>query len=443
MNAAGRDVFDPGGGNKLMRSGIAFSMLALLMLPAGGAPAAELTQTFRGLLLRTHPDYGAAASKVFLVHADEVVLDDGVRVPDWNNLTADVTVAGAGGLDTGVEAPATWYEIHVIRKSGDAARSLLLHRAKAYRNDQTQPGGAADERLRDSSERTKLAQSMESASGGSVEFIDVSIGRKGSPAGSLWLTVEADAGGSPAGAALATSDKLDVSKLAATATFVRFIFRAPPALKAGGPYYVVLNSDFPIDGSSSVAWTGNASDVYAKGSAMRFNGTAWSPAAVVRDFTFRVYVTERETPVSMPAGYDQKAKIGYVYNNSDGHFDGFVAMDHRVMPLLGAGVSAFANDTPVLFDLSRSIPPGPIRLELSGSNEAPGARVAAQPVPMGFDASPAGGFTRSQGGQASGVVTVGSAGPSVLLGSVVTEYQACYFFTTGRLARAFISMWEW
>jgi hypothetical protein len=398
--------------------------------------------TFRGLFLRTHPDHDKAPFVVSLLHADEVVLDDGTAVADWNRLEADIRAAGSGGLDSGAKAPNTWYEIHAVRKRSDDVRSLLLHRAREYELDQRQLSGAARERLRDAGIRTRLAQGFQIKTAGPTEFADVLISRSGAPRGSIWLSIEADDGsGSPGGQVLATSDKLDAAVLPQQAGLIRFIFRSPPLLESATPYHLVLSADFARSPANGIIWSGAAQDVYRAGVARQSDGSSWRRTAVVRDFAFRLFVT-KEGPVVLPPGFDQQTKIGYVRTGPSGELNGFVARDRRVMPLTGSGTSGFSNVVPVLFDLSGSIPPGPIRVELTGANEIVGMRVAAQPVPMGFDAR-ATNFSRDEGGHTSALISVPSQEQSVMLGSVVTEYQACYFFTTGGVGRSTVSSWEW
>ena len=77
------------------------AVVAATVASAGGG---GLRETFRGLHLRTSPDADVAARRVTLVHADAITLDDGITVEDWDNLSADITLAGAGGLDIGAEA---------------------------------------------------------------------------------------------------------------------------------------------------------------------------------------------------------------------------------------------------------------------------------------------------------------------------------------------------
>ena len=63
------------------------------------------------------------------ITADELVLQDAAleskRIVSVNE-TTDITISGAGGLDTGAEASDTWYAIWIIRKSSDGAVAGLL-----------------------------------------------------------------------------------------------------------------------------------------------------------------------------------------------------------------------------------------------------------------------------------------------------------------------------
>ena len=419
---------------RIVRADVSVWLVLLFIAALGSRTVAS-----RGLLLRTHPNKDAASSQVYLVHADEIVMNDGVRVENWDAITANIGTMGAGGLDIGSKAPSTWYEIHAIRSSRNGTRNLLLHRAKDYLEDQVQTRTSAAENLADAGDRTALAQSFQVGVKGHVEFVDVSLRKNGSPTGSVWLTIESDVTG---GAAAATSDRLDAAKLPATPTFIRFVFRAPPELVASRDYRLVLHGDFAVHAVNNVSWLGDAANPYPRGSSGQHNGLAWSQTGTVQDFAFRICVTENDGAVVMPEGYDERAKIGYVYNNSNGNFDGFVAMDREVLPLTWAGTGLFLNKTPLLIDLRAHIPPGPIRLELAAANNRVPNRVGAGPVPAGFDAGMFN-LNRGEGGQTSVLITSPSDEQSVMLGRVITEYQAGYFFTTGGRARVYVSMWAW
>src|SRR3990167_2476971 len=207
-----------------------------------------LRQTFRGLNLRTHPDADVAASKVYLDHADEIVMHDGEQVDDWDDLVADITASGAGGLDTGAEGASRWYEIHAIRKSSDGTKGLLLHRAKDHLLDTSfTTARNAERRLRiaTATATDKLAQGVQFATAGKLEFIDVQIIGGTAPTGNIWFSLQASSGGDADGVALATTDKLNAAFVATTANqWVRFVFRAPYTVASATQYHLVLEGDY-------------------------------------------------------------------------------------------------------------------------------------------------------------------------------------------------------
>jgi hypothetical protein len=71
---------------------------------------------------------GAAPASKVTVTADEVLLKNSSGNPHLAsgvNVTADITVSGANGLDTGSEAVSTWYYIWVIAKTDGTLGALL------------------------------------------------------------------------------------------------------------------------------------------------------------------------------------------------------------------------------------------------------------------------------------------------------------------------------
>ncbi len=322
------------------------------------AGARQLRQSFRGLTVRTHPDADVAAYKVYLDHADEIVLHDGTRVADWNNLVANITASGAGGLDTGSEAASTWYEIHAIRKSSDGTKNLLLHRAKNYGADQTFGGDSSNDNVRvGAADRVKLAQGFQITTAGPLPFIDLQINKTNSPVGNLWATIESDSAGNPSGTALATSDKFDVSLVPTTRGWIRFVFRTSPTLSASTQYHIVLQGDWTMNGTNVVAWRGDNTG-YANGSGKKYDGTNWA-AAGVSDFAFKTYITQNDTAVTMPSGYDQRALVGYVYNDSSSDFMVMRAVG-RVVSSGAVTLGTYTTTTYTLTDLSVVMPPVPV-----------------------------------------------------------------------------------
>lgn len=323
----------------------------------------SLKQTFRGLVLRTHPDADKAAYQVYLDHADEIVMQDGTPVADWDDLVADVTASGAGGLDTGSEGSSRWYEVHAIRKSSDGTKNLLLHRAKTYDQDQaftTATDATRNLRVATSApQQSKLAQSFQPAIAGYVPFVDLQLVKNGSPTGRIWLTIEANSGGNPSGTPLATSDKLDVAQIAASNMWTRFNFRSPVSLSASTTYHLVLQGDYTNSDGTNVAWRGVAAGGYASGSAKYTTAAGGWTADTIGDYNFKTYVLQNDAAVTMPSGYNQRCLIGWVYNDGSSNFRSFLQKDREVSHNalnFGAFTSAFR----VLTDLSSFLPPAPV-----------------------------------------------------------------------------------
>lgn len=193
----------------------------------------SLAQDFRGLTLQTHPDSDEAASKVQLIHADAIVMNDGEEIASWDDLVADITASGIGGLDTGTEQASTWYEIYAAYNG--TSKGLFLHRAKDYNLDEEYSAGEdATQGLRSAVDNStiRISQGFQTTLAGPVEFVDVKLIKTGSPTGNYWFTIEANNGGVPSNTPLATSDYYDASRLTTTATWVRIPFRTPYSISA-------------------------------------------------------------------------------------------------------------------------------------------------------------------------------------------------------------------
>lgn len=383
---AANDVIYASSSTQLARLPAGTAGQVLATQGAGSAPSwidqsQGLRQSFRGLTLRTHPDADVAASKVFLDHADEIVLNDGTRVADWDDLTANITVSGAGGLDTGSEGASRWYEIHAIRKSSDGTKNLLLHRAKDYFLDEQNTTSATTSALRDASAQTKRAQTFDTDVTGPVEFAEMKLTKVGSPTGQIWVSIYATSGGLPTGAALKTSDKLDVSLVSTSAQVVRFIFRDPQTVTAGTTYALVLEGNFTISGVNYLSFDRSTTDPYAAGQLCAYDGATWTGSAV--DAWFKVYVTENDTALTLPSGYDQYALIGWVYNDSGSDLDPFVAKDRIVCGILGIALNSSTVSIPTLADISVSVPPVPVYVHLSVSANSAGPVYALATAQIG------------------------------------------------------------
>ena len=325
-------------------------------LPTWSQPS-NLTQSFRSLTVRTSPNADVAATTVTLDHADEIVMQDGVSVSDWNDLTANIAVSGAGGLDTGSEGASRWYSIHAIRKSSDGTKNLLLHRAKSYDLDANYTTTNTSLQWRMATSRTKVAQGIKTTVTGYVPFVDVQLLKNLSPTGNMWLTLETDSGGYPSGTALATSNKQDVSLIAASAQFVRFVFPTPASLTATTQYHIVMQADYTASDTVNLSWYAHSVGTYTGGQAASFfSGTWGAVGGGGYDFVFKTYVTQNDTALTMPSGYDQYAQVGWVYNNSSSNFLAMRALDGEVS-VGAASLGTFSTTLSTLTDLSVIVPP--------------------------------------------------------------------------------------
>ena len=329
------------------------------------ATGSGLEQTFRGLHVRTSPNADVAVTTVSVLGLDQWTADDGTLVDDTlTNNTAVISSSGAGGLDTGSEAASTWYEIYRIRKSSDGTLNTLLHRAKDYFLDEQQTTSDAELELREgATTNVKIGETFDTDVAGPLEVVHFQLNKQGSPTGRMWAEVYATSGGAPTGSVLATSDKLDVSLVAATDQEIKFIFHSPLTLVAGTTYWVGLAGDYTASATVNIRVNYNTAGGYAAGAVYAYDDTSWAEIVSGDDLWFKVYVTENDTAVTMPAGYDQKCKIGYVYNSSGSDLVAFTAHDKTVQFLRNQ--TSFASVTaliPTLTDYSATLPPTPVEV---------------------------------------------------------------------------------
>lgn len=415
-------------------------------ITAGVLQAAEanaLSQTFRGLVLRTHPDADKALSQTWCKF-DEVVFDDGTHLAGAAALVCDVTVSGLNGLDTGSEGASRWYEQYVIAKD-DGTLGCLLHRAKDYLKDQaleTASNNANQLRVFTATATDKLAQGVQFATAGKLEFIDPVLDRDAALTGRVWFSIQADSAGNPSGTPLATTDKLDASSLSTVNAFVRFVFRTPYTVATSTQYHLVMEGDYTRSDTATISWRGVTAGGYANGSAKKYNGTTWS-AAAPGDFDFRAYVTENDTAVTMPSGYTKKCLVGYVYNGSGSDFVLFLQRQRRVVPMANQGTGIYSNTVSGMFDISALVPPVPVRIVPAGANNTADTFQGVAGVPDGYKATIAGSDYRSGGHSRPMTWHGGQADATIIGDEVQTEYQAIYCFVNAGNGQTFISSWEW
>lgn len=412
-------------------------------------------EAFKGLHLRTDPDNNAAATRVLLVSADEIIMDDGTLVTDWRGANANVALSGAGGLDTGVEQADTWYEIYAIGKKsaglgsrafigGGGASDLLLHRAKDFFLDEDQPSTNTGHTLRDAAARTKLAQGFQVDTAGAFPFVDVLIKKIGAPTGNVTLQLAADAAGDP-GTVVAVSDTMEITNLSTTATWVRFIFRTPPTLAALTQYHLVMTGDYAISGANHIRWEADSAQPYPRGTLKGFDGASW--AGIGADTTFKIYVTRNDAAVTMPAGWDQKCHIGYVYNGAGSDFKRFIAQN-RFVKFAGPNADTKVGDntqtTPTKQDIPEFVPPAKsVKIYISVGIDAV-SPVYLGPAPDGYVFSPTPGSRFIQGGHVtfSGAAT-GKDDPFLPVAPFVTETQATYSCVDSGAVTGFVQAFEW
>jgi hypothetical protein len=384
--------------------------------------ARQLRQTFRGLTLRTHPDADMAASKVYLDHADEIVMHDGTRVADWDDLAADITVSGANGLDTGAEGASRWYEIHAIRQSSGGTKGLLLHRAKNYFLDESQNTIDSYLSVRASAAQAACAQTFDVDVTGPCPFVGLTIKKSAAPTGQIWCELLATSAGVPTGSPLATSDKLDVANISTSDQAAWFVFRSPPTLTAGVTYAIVLTGNYSYSVTDRILIAKNSAGGYAAGALYYDLSGAWSTSGVVgHDAWFQLYVTENDAPVTMPSGYDQRCLIGWVYNNSSSNFWKFAAIDREChyphFDLLA--VNASAVTVPTLTNLAVFVPPVPALITKVFCQASAAATAVLLSTTPGGDAS----LSWASAGNTS-------YGQDVVA-NVPVEFQHCYYAATG------------
>jgi hypothetical protein len=414
--------------------------------------AQKTLQALRGLRLRTHPDQDVAASKVALLGLDEVVMSDGCRYQPTAAvlpLVADITAAGAGGLDTGAEAVSTWYDIYLIGKSSTgllADLRLMLHKSKTYTVDTsftTVTNASRALRLATATATDRLAQGVQFASAGPLTFLDVIVQRQGALSGRVWFSLQADVAGSPSGTPLVTSDKLDASVFTATvASTVRVPFRSTTlSVAAGTQYHLVMEGDYTRSDTVNVLLFGVAAGGYANGSAKEFNGTTWAAMSGVGDVFFKAALTLNDAALTMPSGYDQTCRLGWVYNNSAGNFNGFVQSERTVKPLTQLLLGSTTSTAMLLVDASALIPPAAVELIFAVTNTGVN-NVYVAGCPDGYSVSVFAGGAGAWSANSS-LIAIASANASGTETPILTEDQAVYAAVSGGTGTFYIAQWRW
>lgn len=348
---------------------------------------------FRGLHLRTHPDANLATTKVYLVKADEIVMDDGTRLSDWANLSADITASGENGLDAGAEAASVWYEVWAIAKA-DGSKALVLHRALDYFLDENQSTVDTTITLRPTTTPNEaVAQGIIVDTTGLCPFVDVSVNKVGTPTGQFWVEIHTDSGGFPSGTAVAVSDKYDVSKVSTSGLHhVILPFRSQATLTASTQYHLVYRGNFSQSDSNHILLYATTTNAYRSGTAAcRVSTTnvsaltsGWAAHGTVLDLRIKIFITRNDSAITYPTGYSKKCKIGYVYNDSGSDFDTFVQYAKRQQQDFPLAVSAGNSTIETWLDLAAIVPPVPVTLSLYGFSSVAADVAWVGGVPDGY-----------------------------------------------------------
>jgi len=403
--------------------------------------------------LRTVTGYTQYQKQVQLQRSSGIILSNGQLVNQAAPLVADVTVSGAGGLDIGTEQNSRWYQPYYIRKD-DGTENLCLRLMKVNNLDQSQTSFVSNYGLNDATARTWHAQSFPVGTTGQLPFVEMGLGRSGTPNGSIWLEVQTNSGGSPSGVVLATSTRLYAPAHTNNNGFQAvFTFDTPATLTSGTTYWLVLKSDYATSGANFIVVHYSDASGYA-GAHKRWDGAAWQVDNAGRDLCFKTYVTVDSTPtLTLPSGYTMYTKAGPpVYNDSGGNFQSFFAQDNLVMPIgyiassnahLYIGQTG-ATTVPILLDASTVIPPEPV-IVFASAGAAGAAYAQLGPVPDA-NQDPGGGFSGRYGGAGDTYTESASAEyPVRHMPAVWSQVQRFFGSTSnaGVNVKFFVSAWQW
>lgn len=310
--------------------------MSLGITAAMWASLAKPKSFHQGLQLQTHRDSDVAAKQVELVDVDSIIMDDGTELRndngEWSGKIADITVAGAGGLDTGAETSSTWYEIYAIAKE-DGTRNLLLHQSKLWAvNTGYVSGEDASQGIRSAVDNStvKVAQGFTLSDSGTIPYIEAKLVKVGTPTGKIWFTIETNNAGKPSGSIVATSHAYDVSRLPTTAMTVRIPMKSSNVLSPSPTqYHLVAQGDWTISATNYVAWRMDGSaGTYTPGSkALLDSDTSTWTTDTDDDMIFNVALEQNASPVLMPTDYTQKCFLGWVYNDGSSDFVSFMQVN--------------------------------------------------------------------------------------------------------------------
>lgn len=431
-----------------------------LVARAGATRGAEyakvgLAQDFHGLHAKTGPDNDVRKTTISLLNLRSAVMSDGTRYDDVvregtdTPLTAVITTAGAGGLDTGAEANA-WYSWHLIGKSSSKSNSdlrLLLHRAPDFFKDEEQATDDTSRALRllTATATDKIAQGIKVDTTGKMPFVELKLRRVGAVSGDIWVTIEGDNAGSPDGTPIGTSEKIDAGNHISSngAQWILFRFFVRPNLTATTQYHVVLQGNYAKSDTIFIQWQGVVAGGYANGVSKDYNGTTWSATAGGSglDRGFRAFIVRNDAALTFPSGYDQECLLGYVLNDATPDFEAFEQINRYVKPLINRnrtdGSGTFLR--PDLLDFATWVPPVSVLAHMSIKDTvgATSVRVAQTPEGGAEISTGSAGF-----GFGNGYATTQGAEGSEVHPTVMIHCQRAFFAGSGATTSIHLMGWE-
>lgn len=326
-------------------------------------------QSTQGMVLMNHPDQDVATTKIMLVSADWITLDDGYRVTPAARLVLDKGLsAGGPGAWEATPVVSSCNEIWYWRKRVDGSDCLSAHRAMDWFKDQEQATDDSSNNLGDVSANQRLSQGFKVSAVLPIDYVQIRIAKVASPTDYVYVQIQGDSSGAPNGTALAVSERISGADLITTKNWATLAFRTPftPA-STSTQYHLVAYRTAAVDAVNYYAWGAVTAGGYANGTAQKYNGTTWS-ASTNLDQAFRLFLRRNQSaPIAPTGGYDQKALLGYCHISAAGNIKRFRALDRSVdvfNDVAGTGGDQYlanVGTTPTLVDLQGVFPPRMVR----------------------------------------------------------------------------------
>lgn len=333
------------------------------------------TQDIADLSIGAHYDPRRSATTILLKRSNFLNMDTGERVSNWSNITANLMLSGAGGLDSLSSLTAnTWYEVWAIYNPTSGDKNLLLHRMPRRVVDQNwffSPPvfgqfitGSAILRqqsiglgAQNQNGVTKISQGFVPFMTAPIYAVDLLLGATLTNVGNCWVTIEPDDGtGNASGSIVATSRSFNFESWDGITSTAHFIFDTTSTLTAGARYHIVLQGDRPMNtdpnnqqansiivygntrtpGANQFAWShslgyngepgspntagfgqARSYNVVSSSWTVSANLTIFATAPVPSDLFFRTYMIDQaSSDPSLPTGYTQKSLISYACTNA-------------------------------------------------------------------------------------------------------------------------------